>query len=163
MTPVPSGALSSVKRQLTPGSLRKVTENDEYAAFLRRVLRAYGRRIAAGDIDALVDMAAMAEELEGAMRLAVVGLRRAGYSWGEIAVRLGITRQGAQQRWGSGLRAILPRSGSAAQARWPLRPSPTRRSAHVNSERALLYSRLPVGLYAAMLADSVNLDANDGQ
>jgi hypothetical protein len=100
MTPVPSRALSSVKRQLTPDGRRQVTENDEYAAFLRRVLRAYGRRIAAGDIDALVDMAAMADELESAMRLAVAGLRRVGYSWGEIAVRLGITRQGAQQRWG---------------------------------------------------------------
>jgi hypothetical protein len=100
MTPVPARALTGVKRQLTPDSPRQVTENDEYAAFLRRVLRAYGRRIAAGDIDALADIAAMADELEGAMRLAVAGLRRAGYSWGEIALRLGITRQGAQQRWG---------------------------------------------------------------
>jgi DNA-binding XRE family transcriptional regulator len=30
----------------------------------------------------------------------VAGLRRAGYSWAEIASRIGITRQAAQQRWG---------------------------------------------------------------
>jgi hypothetical protein len=45
-------------------------------------------------------VAAMAADLDAAMRLAVDGLRRAGYSWGEIAAPLGVTRQGAQQRWG---------------------------------------------------------------
>jgi predicted transcriptional regulator len=29
----------------------------------------------------------------------VIGLRRAGYSWAEIAARLGVTRQAAQQHW----------------------------------------------------------------
>jgi hypothetical protein len=28
------------------------------------------------------------------------GPRAAGYSWAEIAVGLGVTRQAAQQRWG---------------------------------------------------------------
>jgi hypothetical protein len=29
----------------------------------------------------------------------VIGLRNAGYSWAEIAARLGVTRQATQQRW----------------------------------------------------------------
>jgi hypothetical protein len=35
------------------------------------------------------------------MAEAVKGLRTHGYSWPEIGVRLGISRQAAQQRWGS--------------------------------------------------------------
>jgi hypothetical protein len=78
-----------------------VTENDEYAAFARRVIRAYSRRVTAGDIDAITGMARLADELDIAIHHAVAGLRaRHGYSWADIAARLGITRQAAQQRWG---------------------------------------------------------------
>ena len=45
-------------------------------------------------------MAALADHLEDATRQAITGLRESGYSWADIAMRLGITRQGAQQRWG---------------------------------------------------------------
>lgn len=100
MMPPPGGAQPSVNRALTPRPRRRVTENDEYTAFLRRVLRAYARRVGRGDIDALADMAALAGELENVMRQAVTGLRKTGYSWADIAARLSITRQGAQQRWG---------------------------------------------------------------
>jgi hypothetical protein len=75
-------------------------ENDEYAAFLRRVIRAYSRRVAAGDIEAIAAMNRLATDLEDATRQAITGLRGYGYSWADIAMRLGITRQGAQQRWG---------------------------------------------------------------
>jgi hypothetical protein len=91
---------SSVKNTLTPKRRRKVTENDDYAAFLRRAIRAYSRRVAIGDIDAITDMAALAADFDAAIREAITGLRERGYSWAEIAARLGITRQGAQQRWG---------------------------------------------------------------
>ena len=91
----------SVKPRLTPKRPRRRVENDEYAAFARRVLRAYSRRIAHGDIDALADMADLAAEIDTAMGQAVTGLRARGYSWAEIGTRLGITRQAAQQRWGS--------------------------------------------------------------
>jgi DNA-directed RNA polymerase specialized sigma24 family protein len=92
-------ARPAVKSGLTFRQARRVTENDEYAAFARRVLRAWARRVAAGDIDAIADMAAATAELETAMRRAVTGLRAKGYSWAEIAARLGVTRQAAQQRW----------------------------------------------------------------
>jgi hypothetical protein len=91
---------SGVKKPLTPKRRYRVVENDEYAAFLRRVIAAYSRRVAAGDIEAITAMAALAGHLEGATRQAITGLREFGYSWADIAMRLGITRQGAQQRWG---------------------------------------------------------------
>jgi hypothetical protein len=78
-----------------------VVENDEYAAFVRRIVRAYARRIAAGDVEALADMVALSSYLDDAISEAVTGLRAHGYSWQEIAARLGITRQAVQQRWGT--------------------------------------------------------------
>ncbi len=84
---------SRVKRRLTPNRRRRSIENDEYASFTRRVLRAYARRVAAGDVDALAAMTGMATELDEAISQAVIGLRTAGYSWAEIAVRLGVTRR----------------------------------------------------------------------
>jgi hypothetical protein len=95
------GQPDSVKARLTAKRPRRPVENDEYAAFARRILRAYSRRIAQGDIDALADMADLAAEIDTAMSQAVAGLRARGYSWAEIGTRLGITRQAAQQRWGS--------------------------------------------------------------
>ena len=117
-----SGIRSGVNQHLTAKPRRRVTENDEYAAFARRVIAAYSRRIAAGDIDAITEMARLADDLDAAIRCAVTGmaqladeldiaichavtgLRTQGYSWADIAARLGVTRQGAQQRWGGDAR-----------------------------------------------------------
>lgn len=101
----PSGASdragrSSIKARLTPNRRRQAVENNEYASFVRRVIRAHARRVAAGDVDALGDMTGLATELDEAITQAVIGLRETGYSWAEIAARLGVTRQAAQQRWG---------------------------------------------------------------
>ena len=79
---------------------RDVVENDEYAAFVRRIIRAYARRVATGDVEALRDMVGLADQLDDAITEAVKGLRAHGYSWAEIGDRLGISRQAAQQRWG---------------------------------------------------------------
>ena len=97
----PSAAVKSTANEsLTPKRPTRVVENTDYAAFIRRVIRAYSRRVAAGDIEAIGDMTRTAAELDTAIRDAVTGLREIGYSWADIALRLGITRQGAQQRWG---------------------------------------------------------------
>jgi len=96
----PADRPSGVNKPLTAKRRYRITENDEYAAFLRRVIRAYSRRVAAGDIEAITTMANLADDLEDATRQAITGLRESGYSWADIALRLGITRQGAQQRWG---------------------------------------------------------------
>ena len=90
----------SVKARLTSNRRRRPVDNDEYASFARRVLRAYARRIATGDIDALAAMTDLSEEIDTAISQAVTGLRAFGYSWADIGTRLGITRQAAQQRWG---------------------------------------------------------------
>jgi hypothetical protein len=91
---------AAVKRRLTPNRRRDVVGNDEYAGFARRVLRAHARRIATGDIEALAELVALSTVLDEAITTAVKGLRGFGYSWADIATRLGVTRQAAQQRWG---------------------------------------------------------------
>ena len=88
----------TVKATLTP-QRRRLVENDAFAAFVRRILRAYARRIAAGDVEAIFQMTNVAVEFDMLIGQAVNGLHTHGYSWAEIGSRLGITRQAAQQRW----------------------------------------------------------------
>jgi len=96
-----SGSKNSVKRALTPKRSRPVVENDAYAAFAHRIMTAYARRIATGDVDALPLLTGLSADIDTAIQAAVTGLRQRGYSWAEIGARLGITRQAAQQRWGA--------------------------------------------------------------
>jgi hypothetical protein len=99
MTPPACPGRCAVNKALTAKRRYRIVENDQYTAFLRRIIAAYSRRVAAGDIEAITGMAALADDLEDATRQAITGLRESGYSWADIALRLGITRQGAQQRW----------------------------------------------------------------
>ncbi|AVT38015.1 hypothetical protein [Plantactinospora sp. BB1] len=96
--------MNTAKHPLTPNAprprRRDVVENDEFAAFARRIIRAHGRRVATGDVEALRDLVALSADLDQAIGQAVIGLRAFGYSWAEIGQRLGISRQAAQQRWG---------------------------------------------------------------
>ena len=115
----PAERLSGVKKPLTPKRPYRVVENDEYAAFLRRVIHAYSRRVATGDIEAITVMAALADHFEEATRQAVAGLRGFGYSWADIAMRLGITRQGAQQRWGDTPEPVTDPSSTRANGGCP--------------------------------------------
>jgi hypothetical protein len=93
-----NNAHANVKPGLT-AKRRSSVENDAYAAFVRRVLKAFSRRIAAGDIDALTDLINLAADLEVALQQAVSGLRDQGYSWTDIGNATGVTRQAAHQRW----------------------------------------------------------------
>jgi hypothetical protein len=77
----------TVKAELTPKRPRRSVENDEYGAFVRRVLRAYARRVGDGDVEALALMLGLAEEIDTAIAEAVNGLRACGYSWAEIGAR----------------------------------------------------------------------------
>jgi DNA-binding XRE family transcriptional regulator len=46
-------------------------------------------------------MARLSDDVDAAIRDAITELRaRHGYSWADIGLRLGVTRQAAQQRWG---------------------------------------------------------------
>ncbi|MEU7716352.1 hypothetical protein AB0B03_30950 [Micromonospora chalcea] len=96
--------MNTVKKPLTPRipvqRRRDVVENDAFAAFARRIIRAHGRRVATGDVEALRDLVTLSTDLDRAITDAVIGLRAFGYSWADIGARLGISRQAAQQRWG---------------------------------------------------------------
>ncbi|HEV8424299.1 MAG TPA: hypothetical protein VGS14_03800, partial [Actinomycetes bacterium] len=54
---------SGVKARLTPAPRRREVENPEFAAFIRRILRAYARRAGASDLDALAELGRLREEL----------------------------------------------------------------------------------------------------
>lgn len=80
---------------------RTGTETTEYAGMLRRMVRAYGRRLAESDPDNLVAAVELARELDDVIGRAVARMRaESGFSWAQIAVELGCTRQAAQQRYG---------------------------------------------------------------
>lgn len=83
-----------------PNRRNRAVENPEYAAFIRRTLGAYARRVAAGEIEALPELVDLSTCLENTIREAVAGLHAYGYSWAEIANRVGVTRQAVQQRYG---------------------------------------------------------------
>ncbi|SDL04813.1 hypothetical protein SAMN05216298_2459 [Glycomyces sambucus] len=80
-----------------------MVENKDFNAFARRIIRAYGRRVAEGDVDALPELIQLSASVDEAITNAVKGLRSFGYSWSEIADRIGMTRQAAQQRWGKAI------------------------------------------------------------
>ncbi len=102
-----SGGKNADNRRLSSNRRRDVVENDEYAAFTRRIVRAYSRRVAAGDIEALASMVTLAADVEAAIQDAVIGLRTFGYSWTDVATRLGISRQAARQRWNTAAPRLL--------------------------------------------------------
>jgi hypothetical protein len=93
---------NTVKPGLTRTRQRRLVENREFDGFARRILRAYARRVATGDAEALASLAGLSSEVDVVTRLAVAGLRQSPYSylWSEIADRLGVTRQAAQMRYG---------------------------------------------------------------
>ena len=64
-------------------------------------------------------MTRLATDLEDATRNAITGLRAFGYSWADIAMRLGITRQGAQQRWGDTPAPVTDPSSTPANGSCP--------------------------------------------
>jgi hypothetical protein len=88
---------STVRR----GRGKRTTQNAEYVAFTRRILRAYARRVALGDLEALRAMTTLASDVDAATRDAITGLRRRRYSWSDIAAQLGVSTHVAQMRWGA--------------------------------------------------------------
>lgn len=99
-TPNPSNRKNTVKDVLTTRQRTQVG-NKEFAAFVRRIITASAKRVADGDIEALVDLVTLSVDLNEAIAFAVDGLREHHeYSWAEIARPLGMTKQAAHQRWG---------------------------------------------------------------
>jgi len=73
-----AGSKNTVKARLTANRPQRPVENDDYAAFARRILAAYARRVASGDVEALAQMTALAADLDVAIGQAVTGLREVG-------------------------------------------------------------------------------------
>lgn len=75
-------------------------ETAEYAAMMRRMLRGWERRLADSDVPDLAELAAFPAKVAECQDRVVQAWRANGRSWSEIAAAFGISRQGAQQRWG---------------------------------------------------------------
>ena len=74
----------TVKPPVTPSKQRRrdVVENDAYADFARRIIRAYSSRVATGgDIEAIVTSSSLSDQVDEAIGTAIGGLREFGYSW----------------------------------------------------------------------------------
>ena len=91
---------ASTSRKGSRRRRREDVEHDAYLVFVARVITTAGKRVATGDVEALPDLARLSADVDAALITAVDGLREFGYSWEQIASRLGVTRQAAQQRWG---------------------------------------------------------------
>lgn len=78
------------------------SDSHTYLQFVRRTLRAYSRRVVDGDTDDLRDLAGLAAEVDAMIRATIMGLREgpAQLTWAQIGDALGVSRQGAQQRYG---------------------------------------------------------------
>lgn len=74
-------------------------ETPRFAAMLRRMVRAYGRRVGAGDPVDLATMIEVRDAFDEAIRAAVRGQREAGFTWREIGEGLGTTKNAALMRF----------------------------------------------------------------
>ena len=75
-------------------------DNTAFRDFMRRLLRAYSRRLVGSDPEDLTEMLGLRQDLDDAIADAVQGMRQRGVSWSRIARAAGTTKQAAQQRWG---------------------------------------------------------------
>jgi len=79
--------------------MRHANNPGGYFAFARRILKAAGRR-AESDVDLLPNLVALSTLVDRLVASAVASAHAEGYSWSEIADRLGTTRQAAHKRFG---------------------------------------------------------------
>ena len=78
---------------------RRTYGNDEFAAFGLRIVAAFRRRIATGDIEGLRDLATLSKAVDTATGEAARQLVADGYSWADIGRVLGIPRQNAHRKY----------------------------------------------------------------
>jgi len=75
-------------------------ETSEWLKMLSRMIRAAGRRVAEADEHELAQLVALRDRLEESIKFAIQGQRSCGRSWAHIGQALGLSRQGAFQRYG---------------------------------------------------------------
>lgn len=85
-----------------PLSAKREIESQEYARIVGAFVRALTKRGLDGDIQALVALAECRKQISQAMQETAVALRAEhNYSWGEVGLAFGVSRQAARQRWGT--------------------------------------------------------------
>lgn len=80
---------------------RVAREAQDLEAMVMRMMRALRQRAEGGDLEALVALVNLEPWCRAQQRLAARALTgEGGYSWAQLALRLGITKQSAHGRWG---------------------------------------------------------------
>jgi hypothetical protein len=92
-------------------ALGRPQEANECKSAVRRFARALARKT--NDPADLMCMVEAVKAVDDAMVEAIVNLRNNGFSWADIAVGLGTTRQAAQQRFG---KAVAEKQAAALAA-----------------------------------------------
>ncbi len=105
-TPAPSSRQAQVDDRSAPTPRRRkrskrYTETEEFGRAVERMLRAYGARVGMADMEDLRQLVTLRDLLDEITADAVDRLRWTGYSWADVGAAMGVTRQAAQQRWGT--------------------------------------------------------------
>lgn len=79
---------------MTPG------DHYKFGQAVKRMVRAWGKRVADADPEDLAELLELHETVEDALTVAITGMRLRGYSWAMIARGLGTSRQYAHKRFG---------------------------------------------------------------
>lgn len=83
-------------------------ETGEFSKFVRRIVRAYGRRVGDADEPEILEMLEIHKEFEAVIAKAMISYvsieadtnpRMRTRSWATIGRMTGMTRQGARQKW----------------------------------------------------------------
>ena len=75
-------------------------ETSEWLKMLSRMIRAAGQRVADADEPELAQLVTLRDQFDQAMKIAIQGQNSQGRSWSHIGEVLGVSRQGAYQRYG---------------------------------------------------------------
>jgi hypothetical protein len=80
----------------------KKTGTEQYARFVGNVIKSYGKKAKAGELDttSLTQLAELQAILDAQKVEVVHGLRTLGYSWQEIGDALGVTKAAAFKKFG---------------------------------------------------------------
>ena len=79
----------------------KQVETSDYLKMVSRMIRAAGRRVADADEHELAQLVDLRDHLEQSIKFAIQGQRSSGRSWLHVGQALGLSRQGAFQRYGN--------------------------------------------------------------
>jgi uncharacterized lipoprotein len=113
MTTATDEALTSTDTKRRKRTKPDKAQVDVYAEFMARAMRAFGKKIGAGDVAALPELVKMEDLLDATILEAIGALISEPwcYSWQQIADHLTaggykISRQGVQQKYGKRLEAM---------------------------------------------------------